>query len=218
MAIFNFDDFEKNLPDAFRKDKESNNYKLLKVEKHIYDLIGAMFQSIYNILDIDNATGAVLDDYSSRLNVKRTTDEHLRALFESGEITEEEYRKKSDAQYLIRLKSAISKSFSDGTRDSIAKALAFVLSSSTDRIKLVEGEDNSVHIVDLPMSVLFDAGFTSAQIVKMVEDMLPEGVTVATAEFTGTFEFSELYEIDEDNTGFADIEGTMGGSFGLLEA
>lgn len=217
MAIFNFDEFAKNLPDAFRKDKESNNYKLLQVEKHIYNLIDAMLQSIYNILDIDNATGAVLDAYGERLNVKRTTDEHLRALLESGEITEEEYKKRADAQYLIRLKSAISQSMSDGSRDSVAKALAYVLSSTPDRIKLVEEENNSVRLVDLPMSVLFDAGFTSDQIVKMVEDMLPEGVTVV-AEFTGTFEFADTYgEIDE-NSGFADLEGTVGGYFGLLNA
>lgn len=195
MAIFNYENFEKNLPDAFRKDKDSNNYKLLLVDKHIYDKIDAMFQSIYRILDIDNATGKTLDWYGTRLNLKR------------GTLT--------DAQYLIRLKAKIAQSFSDGSRDSVAKALAFVLSSTPDKIKLKSLGNNTVQIMDLPMTVLSEARISGEEITAIVKDMLPQGISVK-AEFGGTFEFARNDGEYDANSGFADINGTVGGYFGLL--
>lgn len=195
MAIFNFDELASNLPDAFRQDKDSNNYKLLLVEKHIYYKINAMLQSVFDILDIDNATGKTLDMYGERLNLKR------------GAAT--------DAQYLIRLKSAISQSMSDGSRDSVAKALAFVLSSTPDKIKLKSIGDNTVKLLDLPMSVVIKAGLTNDEITEIVSKMLPPCVEVK-ADFTGTFEFSDTDNDYDENGGFADLDGNFGGYFGLL--
>lgn len=196
MAVFNYENFEKNLPDAFRKDKDSNNYKLLLVDKHILDKIHLMLESIYGILDIDNATGETLDLYGTRLNLRR------------GTLT--------DAQYLIRLKAKIAQSFSDGSRDSVAKALAFVLSSTSNKIKITSIGDNTVRLVDLPMSMLTGAKISTDEIISMVKDMLPQGISVK-ADFTGTFEFAETEgEYDKDK-GFADIDGTVGGYLGLLQ-
>lgn len=196
MSIFNYDKFEKNLPDAFRKDKDSNNYKLLLVEKHIYDKINAMLQSVFEIMNIDNATGKVLDLYGERVNLTR------------GKAT--------DAQYLIRLKAKIALNFSDGSYDYVSRGLAFVLSSTPDKIKLKEGGNNTIHIIDLPLSVLTDAKFSADQFIEIVEDMLPEGVIVARKELTGTFEFGGADgELDNDK-GFADLDGTVGGYFGLI--
>lgn len=197
MATFNFDNFAKNLPDAFRKDTDSNNYKLLLVEKHIYDKIYEMFQSIQNILDLDNTTGATLDMYGERLNVKR------------GAL--------SDYQYRIRLKAKITQSLCDGTRDSIAEALAYMLSTTSDKIKLeTDGTANVVKISDLPLSVVINAEFSTDEITEIVENLLPEGVSVSQTEFTGTFEFAENDNEYDENSGFADLEGTVGGYFGLL--
>ena len=197
MAKFNFDDFTANLPDAFAKNKDSNNYKLLQIEKHIYDKINGMLQSVFNILDIDNATGAVLDAYGERLNVKRTTD--------------------NDKLYLIWLKTRIAQNLSDGSRNSVASALAYVLSTTSDRIRLeVDEETRSVKIVDIPLDVLDEAGCTPEQIKQVVESMLSTGVYVQSAEFTGTFEFGEGENEYDAAKGFADDNGTIGGYFGLL--
>lgn len=198
MAIFNFDEFAENLPDAFAKDKDSNNYKLLLVEKHIYDAINTMLQSVYNILDIDNATGTTLDMYGERLNLKR------------GAAT--------DAQYLIRLKAKIAQNFSDGSRDSIAKALAYVLSTTTDRIKLkCDTEKNTVQVADIPLKTLTDAGFSGDEIMSILNSLLAQGVTTSQTHFSGTFEFSDSTDEYNINAGFADIDGTIGGYFGLFE-
>lgn len=197
MSIFNYEDFVENLPDAFYKKKDGNNYKLMLVEKHIYDRINEMFQSIFDILEIDNAKGSVLDMYGERLNLKRGTWD--------------------DTQYLIQLKSKIAQSMSDGSRNSIAKALAFVLSSTTDRIQLKSREDgNGIEIADIPLGLLYDAKFEEQQIIEIVESLLPQGVHVLQTEFSGTFEFGETETEYDETKGFADLEGTIGGYFGLL--
>lgn len=197
MTDFNWDSLVSNLPDTFRQDENSNNYKLFLVEQYIYKKIHDMLQSVFNILDIDNATGKTLDEYGERLNLKR------------GKLT--------DLQYLIQLKAKIAQSLCDGSRDSVVKALAYVLSSTTDKMKLVEGDKkNTIKIKDIPLTLLFEAGFTADQITAMIEELLPVGVHVSQAEFSGTFEFGQS-ENEQDNTkGFADESGTIGGYFGLL--
>ena len=209
MAVFNYEAFEKNLPDAFRKDKKSNNYKLLSVEKHIYNKIATMLQSIYDIIDMDNATGETLDMYGKRLNLKR------------GKAQDEAYR--------IRLKTKIAQSFSDGSRDSIARAVAFVLSTTPNRIKL-QGGEKTVDILDLPLETLLKADISEDEVKSIIAGMLPQGVSVGTSEFSGTFEFGEAFDVEQDgifdeadgefdeNSGFADLDGTVGGYFGLYDA
>ncbi len=207
MKVFNFDDFVSNLPDSFFKDKESNNYKLLQIEKHIYDKINTMFQSIYEITDIDNAKGVVLDEiYGDRLNLKR------------GAL--------NDTQYRLRLKAKISQSMSDGTRDGIAKALAYILNTTSDKIKLASDENsNTVQVVDLPLTVLEEAECTTDDILEIVDSMLPQGVHVSAANFTGTFELAEFdntlenlddNDVYDENTGLSDVDETFGGELGLL--
>lgn len=201
MAQFNYENFTSNMPDAFQKDKQGNIHKLLSIEKHIYDRIHTMFQSVYEVLDINNAKGKVLDMYGERLNLKRGAY--------------------PDEQYLILLKTKIAQNLSDGTRDSIAKALAFVLSTTTDKIRIKsDDKTGSVQILDVPLMVLTEAGFLDEQITELVESLLPQGVTVSGANFTGTFEFGTVDEngtMEYDETkGFADIEGTIGGYLGLF--
>lgn len=198
MANFNWDNLVSNLPDTFRQDENSNNYKLFAIEQSIYKKIYDMLQSVFNILDIDNATGETLDMYGKRLNLKR------------GNL--------NDLQYLIQLKAKIAQSLCDGSHDGIVKALAYVLSSTADKMKLVEGDKkNTIKIKDIPLTLLFEAKFTSDQITAMVENLLPVGVHISQAEFSGTFEFAAT-ENEQDNTkGFADADGSIGGYFGLLD-
>ena len=197
MTEFNYENLVKNLPDAFRKDTDSNNYKLFLLIKKIYDKKYSTSQSVFDILDIDNAKGAVLDMYGERFNLKRGPS--------------------NDMQYLIRLKSKISQSLSDGSRDSIAKALAYVLSSTTDKIQIKSGNTTgSVHLVDIPLHLLLEANFTTEQIIKMIDELLSVGVHVSQAEFSGTFEFGESMSDYDETKGFADLEQTIGGYFGLV--
>lgn len=207
MKVFNFDDFTYNLPDAFCKDKESNNYKLLMVEKYIYDRINTMYQSVFDILDIDNAHGVVLDEiYGTRLNLKR------------GAL--------NDIQYRLRLKAKISQSMSDGTRNGIAEALAYTLNTTSDKIKIKADENSkTVQLLDLPLAVLDEAECTTDDVLEMLDSMLPQGVHVSAANFTGTFELAEFdntlenldaNDVYDENTGLSDLEETFGGELGLL--
>lgn len=196
---FNFDNLVLNLPDAYKKTPESNNYKLLLVEKHIYNGIQSMLQTIFDSLDIDNASGAALDMWGQRQNVPRGASD--------------------DVQYRIRIKAAIAQSLCDGSRNSVADALAYMLSTDTSKIKIKDGEQTGlVHLVDIPLTLLVEGGFTTDQVIALIESMLAEGVRLSAYEFSGTFEFSNTdNEYDEDK-GFADTSGTIGGYLGLLNA
>ena len=46
MKFFD-DDLVKNLPDAYRKDSESNNYKILQIEKYSMDEFRKTLNEIY---------------------------------------------------------------------------------------------------------------------------------------------------------------------------
>ena len=73
-----------------------------------------------------------------------------------------------------------------------------------------------VRLVKLPLSVLVDAGFSSRQVVGMIESLLPVGVSLYADNFEGTFEFAESGGEYDENVGFADIAQTVGGYLGLL--
>lgn len=197
MAEFNFDNLAANLPDAYVKDKESNNYKLLLIEKKIYDRILKIFQDVEACLDIDNCSGATLDCWGKRQQVSRGTSDN--------------------EQYLLRIKSKIAQSFCDGSRDSIASALAFMLSCSTTKIKIKSGiQKNTVDIVNIPLDILTNAEFSTEQTTEIINGLLPTGVKLGTINYGGTFVLSEIGAEKSTETGLSDIDGTTGGTLGQI--
>ena len=62
---FDRDDLARNLPDAYRKDAESNNAKLLAIEKGETDTMRAELEAVDDSLDINRATGSTLDLYGA---------------------------------------------------------------------------------------------------------------------------------------------------------
>ena len=195
MAEFNFDNLAANLPDALRKDKDSNNYKLLWVEKQIYDRILNMIKDVEACLNIDNCNGAVLDDWGKRQRVSRGTS--------------------NDEQYRLRIKGSIAQSFCDGSRDGIAQALAYMLSWDANKIKIKSTEDYKVDIANIPLDILTKANFTTEQITEIVNTLLTEGVK-ATINYGGTFKLSEIGAEKSTETGLSDVEGTTGGTLGTI--
>ena len=67
-----------------------------------------------------------------------------------------------------------------------------------------------------PLEVLVNAGFTSLQAVDFIKCVAPIGTKVNAENFQGTFEFADTAGAYDEAAGFADIEQTMGGYFGLL--
>lgn len=195
MAEFNFDNLAANLPDAFAKDRDSNNYKLLLVEKKIYDRILQILQDVKACLGIDNCSGVTLDNYGERLQVARGTS--------------------TDVQYRIRLKASIAQTLCDGSRDSMAEALAYVLSCNTNQIKITGG-DYTVSVVDIPLATITRAGFTDEEITEIISGLLPTGVRLESMNYSGTFELGSIFGEQDMEKGLSDIEHTVGGTLGMI--
>lgn len=196
MATFHFDDLAANLPDSFKKGPESNNHKLLLVEKHIYDKIRNMLESVFAVTDLDNASGATLDLYGTRLQLERGT--------------------LSDERYRLRLKGKVAQSLSDGTRESVVSTLAYILQCDASQIQIRGTETTGkAELLGAPLGKLFEAGFTTDEITGLINELLPVNVTLASVNYYGTFQFGELEAEADKARGFSDDTGTIGGYFGL---
>lgn len=198
MTAFNYENLSANLPYAFKKDRVSNNYKLLEVEKHIYSKIEEMFKSVYSILDLSNAYGKTLDMYGERVCLER------------GNATDEQYR--------IRIKSKIAQNLCDGSRESIAAALAYILQCNTNRIQIVTGDSTGkVEMIGIPLENLYTAGFNTDEITDLINSLFITNVRLDVVNYLGTFEFSASSDEYDEYKGFADETGTIGGFFGLID-
>lgn len=198
MAKYNSVTPVKNLPDAFLKTPDSNNNKLLSIDRGIINTISSNLQTIFEISDIDSATGKSLDMIGEELRVKRG--------------------KSSDEQYRLRIKGKIAQNLSDGTREKIAEVLSSVLQCKTSDIQIVSGETTGGAILKgIPLEKVISANFTTEQVNSLINALLPAGVELQSFLYTGTFEFSVSENEYAENAGFSDIEGgTIGGYFGLL--
>lgn len=187
----------KNLPDAYRKDKESNNFKILEVERvAVQDLRDALSE-VEKVLDINNAYGKTLDLYGERIGQSR------------GAAT--------DDQYLIMLKAKIMQNISNGSYKSVVDSICYMLSCDPSAIYIAEKEEPCVvEIVSIPLEIIIASGFSTSQITQIIKQLLPVGISVETVLYEGTFEFSdEEYEAGE-TSGFSEAEGgEIGGYFGM---
>ena len=71
MKEFVYNTPEYNLPDAFRKSEDSNNYKLLHINEKSKASIVKTFKDLFELLDIDKASGTHLDMYGKMFGVNR---------------------------------------------------------------------------------------------------------------------------------------------------
>lgn len=194
--------YAKYLPDSFKQDNESNNYKLLQLAENPIKRMQDDINDVYAAMDIDGAYGATLDLFGEMVNQKR------------GAATDEQYR------FLI--KGRIGRNTAGGDYGSIIDAIISMFSTPTNivqpnEIELVEQEEScTVKLEKMPINVLAQAGFTSKQAVQMIENLLPICVTLEADMFEGTFEFSAIENEYDENKGFADDAGTIGGTFSML--
>ena len=193
------DNYTNALPDAYRKDKDSNNYKLLYLEYALVNGLRDDIEAVDTVMDIHKATGRTLDLYGDMYNQAR------------GGLTDEQYR--------VIILQRVARNRAGGDYNSTVEALASVLGVSPSEIRLIE-EDNPrmIAVADLPYSALQEAGITSKQAYQMIESLMPVGIPLAPLSLEGTFEFA-LYEKEYDaEKGFGDVGQTVGGYFGLLES
>lgn len=195
MAEFYFDNLAKNLPDVYKNDSSSNNFKILEIERLTSEEYRATLTEIANILNIDNASGATLDMYGDKYGQAR------------GKATDEQYR--------IMIKSKISRSWCNGSYKNIADALAHTFNCSVDDILVSEVGVMTVSVDKLPLSAILKAGFSTLQAELIVRNLLPVGVTLESVLFEGTFEFGETENEYDESAGFSEAEnGVIGGYLG----
>lgn len=194
---FDRDELAKNLPDAYRKDEESNNAKILEIEKSALDKLRSEIEGIYESLDIDRAYGSTLDLYGEMIGQTR------------GIATDDQYR--------VLIKNKIVRNFSSADYNSIIRAICVTFDCAPSDVQLVELDDPcKVKMEGLPISRINECNIDISTAVSIVNGLLPVGVYMEAITFSGTFEFSgETLEYDE-NAGFSDEAQTIGGYLGLV--
>lgn len=199
MAEFYFENLAKNLPDVYKKGTNSNNYKILEIERTANIELREMLSKIESILDINNASGSTLDMYGKRFGQVRGSA--------------------NDAQYKAMIKSKIIRGLSNGSYKSVVDAICYTFNCSSDDILLEEGDTPmSISVTKLPITQINEAGFTIQQAQKIIQNLIPVCVKLDSMMFDGTFEFSDKENEYDETAGFSESEnGTIGGFLGWTD-
>lgn len=190
------DDYAKNLPDAFSKAKDSNNARILEIEKSALDRLREDVGAVYDGLDIDKATGKTLDLFGDMVGQER------------GVATDEQYR--------AMIKSKICRNLAGADVTSILNAICVVFGCEPRDVMLRETNRPVVSLDKLPYEALNKSNIDAATAIKIIASLMPAGVRLESLSFTGTFEFAATATEQDASKGFGDIEQTMGGYLGLL--
>lgn len=189
------------LPDCYRKDEDSNNHKLLELERLATEELRLDIKTVLDSLDLNQANGNTLDLYGDMLGQRR------------GLLNDEQYR------YMILTR--IGRNVVQGDYNSVMSTLILMFGSQAgditlDDLEIVEGERPCVvRLTKFPVYVLINAGFSSRQAVAMIESLLPVCVTLSADNFEGTFEFADTADVYDEQAGFGNIGQTIGGYLGL---
>ena len=195
--MINYENPIDNLPDSYDKSADSNNSKILRLNKSTTDIMDKVIDSIFGALNLNNTSGRALDDiWSGRLNLER------------GSLTDEQYK--------IRLRTKMMQNIANGSFPDLIEALAYALQCEKSDIHIVESDEpNKIVVKNIPLALLLQADFTIDQILALINSLLAVNVTVGEYEFTGTFEFGENENEYDEEKGFANMSQTIGGYLGL---
>lgn len=198
IARFNRKNHVKNLPDAYCKTPESNNAKLLEIEKSAVEKLRETLDAVYASLDLENAKGKTLDLY--------------------GEMVGQERGRATDTQYRILIKSRIARNFANGDYNSIVNLICLIFGCKGSEISFVETEKPcTVRIDALPFGALNNLAIDVNTALQIIRECIPAGVAIESISLTGTFEFSGGTELVYDEAaGFADEAQTIGGYLGAV--
>lgn len=188
-----------NLPDAYCKADGSNIRKLLEINQGSMQRLRDNLRAIADSHGLDTATGKTLDLYGAMVGQER------------GLATDEQYR--------ALIKTRIIRNKANGDFNSIIHLLSLVFSCDPAEISLSEPEDKpcTVKLDSLPFASLNRMAIDITTACKIIMEVMPAGVRMEAANFTGTFEFSDGTElVYDESAGFGDIEQTIGGYLGYV--
>lgn len=193
-------DLVKNLPRAYKKTADSNNFKILEVERKTLEEVRQSLSQIEDILDINNARGKTLDLYGERAGQPRGLAD--------------------DEKYVLMIKAKVMRNIASGSYVSIANALCTTFNCEPSQILITDGEEPfTIVITSLPLDVINKAGLTTAQATAIIKSMLPVGTTLKSFLFEGTFEFGAGENEYDEQKGFAISESdqSIGGYLGAMQ-
>lgn len=195
ITRFNSANHVKNLPDAYAKTPDSNNAKLLEVEKSETDRLRAEIAAVYNSLDINLATGQTLDLYGEMFGQQR------------GAATDEQYR--------VLIKNRIARNMANGDHNSIVNAICITFDCEPAEVLLTEQDDEcAVALEGIPFTAINRLNVDAHTAVQIVQSLIPAGVSFKSLNFTGTFEFGGTDMEYDAEKGFGNVEQTIGGTLG----
>lgn len=187
------------LPDTFRKDKDSNNYKLLSLVESDLIKINQDIQDINDSLDINKAYGKTLDFYGDLYNQKR------------GNLNDDKYR--------TIIKARINNLLVDGTYKSVINALCMIFDCNPKDIHIADksGQNCVVNIIGLPIDAIVKNGFSSEQAKQIIKMLLPVCVSISSdTVFEGSFELGDTEVEINNGAGLASDDLTIGGTLSLI--
>jgi hypothetical protein len=186
------------LPDCYKKDVNSNNYKLLEISSSGVSELMVDIRAVQDSKDIRKAYGATLDRFGAMIGQPR------------GQLNDTQYR------YLLYMR--IGKNLVAGDYTSVISVIRamFGITSTEDEIVIEDAENGNVNLRSLPLSVLVSSGFSSTQAVRLIDQLLPAGVGINTDSFEGTLEFDDDGTTYDEDRGLADLMGGIGGYLGLV--
>lgn len=199
MNSFNYENYVKNLPDYYKKTTDSNNFKILEVERYSISTFKNDIEDVNTSLDLSQAYGKTLDYYGETVGQPR------------GLATDE--------QYILMIRSKIAQNVSGGDYKSVTKAICMTFDCEPSEVYIAEKEDPCVvELVVMPLAVINKAGLTTRQTVELVKQLLPVGVALESFLFEGTFCFSETETEYDTEAGFAisETDQSIGGYLGIV--
>lgn len=191
------DRFINRLTDNYKKNPESNVYKLMSIAAGVIQENEDDLNKIGAWRDVDQAEGKALDLLGQNVRQNR------------GQAGDEVYR--------VMIKSKVMRNLSNGSINTLIEFLSFILQIDKSKIKINElwsvGAPGDLKI-DLPMDSINATGLSRKQFGTLINLVTVAGVN-AEVLFEGTFAFAPLYDVSETGpTGFADDAGTTGGTLG----
>ena len=186
------------LPDCYRKDTESNNYKLLEIGHFAVDKLMDDINDTRESKDLTKAYGATLEHFGTMKGQPR------------GGLDDSQYR------YLLYMR--IGRNLVTGNYDSVIRVARSMLGMDDNSNELIveDAKGGNVCIRSIPLSTLIASGFSSRQAIQLIKQLLPIGVGIITDGFEGTFEFDSSENVYDESKGFADLNRSFGGYLGLM--
>lgn len=195
--------FIDRLTDAYRKNPESNVYKLAQLACYHIQENADVLERIQAWRDIDQAEGVVLDEIGRDIGQNRGIA--------------------PDNVYRTLIKAKIKRNLSDGSVDTIIDFLSFILSCDKTEIAVTELWPEGKHAtlnIEAPVGPISSTGLTVRQFGTLINLVIVGGVR-AEVLFEGTFELADLPPSGTNGPidaaiGLAPLDQSVGGTLGIL--